>query len=160
MIRVIIVFVGLSMIWVLFFSNFSKQKKAFISVIAAILCITGIWYESNASKPSANLINISQIESCGVQTKNSYRTNYDINLCIRNTAANAKIMRIEFSVIASSCEGQDQCQELQRVRRELAVEIAPSSEAQITQNLNFSLVQDASDVVWSFETHKVKALNE
>lgn len=157
MIRVIIVLVFLFLVWVLYASGFEKARKIRISVIALALCALGFWFDGYDKRQIKNLVDISQIESCGVTAEHSYRTNYDLSICVQNSASEGTIKRLLFAVIASRCES-DECAEVQRVERSLLVDIPPGSKVDLEQNLAFDkLTPTQSDLNWSAEILETKA---
>ena len=158
MIRLLIAIVGLFIIWVLFFSTFSKQRKIVLVGVSLALSIFGLWYESGANKPRSKVVKIEQVVSCGVSAKHSYRSNFDIELCIENTANTGNIKRVELAITAQQCDAQNNCTQLQEVVRSLAIDLPASSKTTLTQNLNFDKVSAHQDnVVWSFTILSVKA---
>ena len=158
MIRLLIAVVGLFIIWVLFFSTFSKQRKALLVGVSLVLGIFGLWYESGANKPRAKIVKIEQVVNCGVSAKHSYRSNFDIDLCLENTNEKGNIKRLELAIIAQQCDVQNNCTQLQEVVRSLAIDLPASSKTTLAQNLNFDKVDANQDnVVWSFKTLSVKA---
>jgi len=158
MIKVIIVLINAFIVWVLFFSKFSKERKIALVASAVILSFLGLWYESGADKPRRNIVNENQIVNCGVKAKHSYRTNFDIELCLRNTAKLGDIKRISLFIIAKKCQGSDECIELERVARDLTVDISAQSSTTLIQNLSFANVEsNLQDVEWSFVVRSVKA---
>lgn len=161
MIRLIIALLGLFLIWVLFFSKQSKERKIAITAITVLLSVSGLWYESSSGKPSNKLVSPNQINICGVRAEHSYRSNFDVFLCLENTADTGHVKRASFSIIASQCNDStttNNCTEIQRVKRDIAVEIAPKSSQQVKQNQSFAKVApDAENVHWSIEVNSVKA---
>ena len=160
MIRLVIALVGIFLIWVLFFSGLSKERKLAISAIALLLSVSGLWYESTFGKPVNNLVSPSQINSCGTRAEHSYRSNFDVFLCLENTADVGLVKRLSFSVKASRCDDSSlsNCTELEQVKRGIAVNIPPNGSQEIKQNLSFSSVApDAKNIVWSIDIHSVKA---
>ena len=158
MIRVILALIAVFIIWVLFFSKFSKERKIAIVALVVVVSFLGVWYESSVGKPRQDLVEPSQIIDCGVSAKHSYRTNFDIDLCVQNTSEFAKVRRLELLIIAQQCTNLGECVELQRVARDLSVEVMPSSSIMLKQNLSFNNVApDLDDVKWSFIVSAVKA---
>lgn len=162
MVRLIIVFIGLFLVWVLFFSGFTKDRKILVSAVVALLAVIGIWVESYIEKPSLHIVENNELISCGIEAKHSYRSNYDFILCLHNKANEGHIKRLVFDLVAQQCDVDHQCTELERVQRDLSVDIAPSSTTKLMQNLNFSNVYDAVEnnidhVVWTFEAQIIRA---
>jgi len=158
MIRIIIALIALFVVWVLFFSGFSKDRKIVTVVLSIALSLFGFWFESDAGKPKVNIVNVADVKSCGVSAVHSYRSNFDITLCVHNKAAQGHIKRLGFSVIANQCDEFGSCNELQRVRRDLTVDLPVKESQTIKQNLSFSEVnRDLQGIEWSLEIHSVKA---
>lgn len=158
MIRVFIALIGVFIIWVLFYSKFKKERKIALVALAVILSTLGIWFESSVGKPRTNIIEPDQVINCGVIAKHSYRTNFDIQLCVQNTAEFGRIRRLKLSIIAEQCSGSGECVELQRVARDLSVDVVPQSSISLSQNLSFDDVDsDLKGLRWSFIVRSVKA---
>ena len=159
MIRLIIILIAIFLIWVLFLSGFEKRRKIIISVVAVLICAAGMGWESYSKKPRSNLISATELISCGVRAEHSYRSNYDIQICLENTANKGRIKRIDMTIKAEQCiEGTD-CKELESVARSLSVDIAPQTSTTLKENLSFKLVNKAvADLQWSIEVLAVKAI--
>jgi len=159
MIRLIIIAIALFLIWVLFFSGFEKRRKIIISVVAVILCVAGMGLESFKKKPRSNLVSAAQLVSCGVQAVHSYRSNYDFQICIENTAKVGRIKRVDMTINAQQCVNGTDCELLESVERSLSVDIAPQKSTVLQENLSFKLVDKAAaDLQWSIEVLSVKAI--
>ncbi len=157
MIRVIILLVFLFLVWVLYGSGFDKPRKIRICIIALVLCGLGFWFDGYDKRQIRNLVNISDVENCGVVAQHSYRTNFDISICLKNNAEKGTITRLNFAVIASQCESQA-CTELQRVERNILVNVPSGSQVTLDQNLNFDkLSPTQSGLQWSIEVLETKA---
>lgn len=162
MIRVIILLVFLFLVWVLYVSGFEKPRKIRISIIALILCAVGFWFDGYDKREIRNFVDISDVVSCGLTAEYSYRTNFDLTICVKNNASKGTISRLNFAVIASQCEGQI-CTQLQRVERSLLVNISPSSTVKLEQNMSFDNVSPTLSSIqnglqWSIEMLETKAL--
>jgi hypothetical protein len=136
MIRIIILVIGVLILWVLFFSPFSKQQKIVISACAGLILAIGLWYESHGKTPKSDLISVSEIVSCGASGEFSYRSNYNVDLCLQNNSVVATVQRIGLRVSVLSCENSN-CSEIDAVDKEIRVHIKPQQEVQMTQNLSF-----------------------
>lgn len=159
MIRLIIALIGLFLIWVVFFSGFSKERKAVIAVISILLNITGVWFESDLGKPKTGVVQASQIVPCGLEAVHSYRTNFDLVLCFQNSDANANVTRLGFSIAAQQCDNAGVCETVQQVRRDLLVELPANDIIQLKQNLSFSNVDPSlKGISWVVNVHSVKAI--
>ena len=158
MIRVIIVLVFLFLVWVLYVSGFEKPRKIRISIIALILCGIGFWFDGYDKRQVSNFVSIDDVASCGVNAAHSYRTNFDLAICVQNNAEKGTINRLNMAVIASQCDAQT-CTQLQRVERSMLVNIPPKSLSTVDQNLSFDDVSPLlTNVQWSFEILETKAL--
>jgi len=69
MIRLIIIAIGLFILWVLFLSSFEKRRKIIIAIAAVVVLIAGLILDGWGKKPRSNIVNIDQIEVCGVTAK-------------------------------------------------------------------------------------------
>lgn len=158
MIRVIILLVFLFLVWVLYGSGFEKPRKIRICIIALILCAIGFWFDGYDKREVRNLVRLSDVESCGVTAQYSYRTNFDLIICVKNSAEKGTLSRLKFAAIASLCEGQ-MCTELQRVERSILVNVPPGTEASLEQNLSFDKIKPSQTALqWSLEVLETKAL--
>ena len=161
MIRLIVAIVGAFVIWVLFFSHFSKNQKISIVFFAVMICVSSIWYENASDKPKHNIVLVNDVVNCGVSAIHTYRSNFNISLCVQNQSQQGHIKRIGLDIIAEQCAQLDECIELQRVTRDLSVNVLPSSSRELVENLSFSKVDPGQkNVQWRFETQFVKATNE
>jgi len=161
MIRLIVAVIGLFIIWVLFFSHFTKTQKILIVFFATLISVVGIWYENASDKPKHNIVQLNEVTNCGVSATHTYRSNFDINLCLQNESKKGHIKRIELAIIAEQCSQLNECVELQRVIRDLSISVLPNSSKKLTENLSFNQVdKDQGNIQWRFETQFVKAINE
>jgi hypothetical protein len=157
MIRVIILVIFLFLVWVLYASGFEKPRKIRICIIALVLCAIGFWFDGYYKRELNNLLDVSQVRVCGVVAEFSYRTNYDLEICLQNDASDATVSRLNMAVIASNC-GPQNCVEVQRVEKDVLVSIAPLSRTTLEQNLSFDRVNpDQGSIQWSVEVIGIKA---
>jgi len=157
MIRVIILLVFLFLVWVLYASNFEKPRKIRICIIAVVLCAIGFWFDGYDKRQLRDLVDLSDIENCGVSGEYSYRTNFDFSICLKNNADKGTLSRLKLAVIASECEAGS-CNELQRVERSLLVNISPSASVTLEQNLNFDKISPSqAGLAWSVDILETKA---
>jgi hypothetical protein len=157
MIRVIILLIFFFLVWVLYASGYEKPRKIRICIIAIVLCLIGFWVDGYYKRELNNLIDVSQVRTCGVTAEFSYRTNYDLKICLQNDATDAAISRLKVVAIASNCAEQP-CVEVQRVERGMLVDIAPISAVTLEQNLSFDRVNpDQDSIQWSVEVLEIKA---
>ncbi len=157
MVRVIILLVFLFLVWVLYGSGFEKPRKIRICVIAVILCAIGIWLDGYDKRNISNLIDLNEVSICGLSAEHSYRSNFDLIACVKNSAAKGTITRLNLRVIATQCVDQ-QCNELQAVERNILVNIPPNTEVELEQNLSFDKVNpSANNVQWSIDVLETTA---
>jgi len=158
MIRVIILLVFLFLVWVLYGSGFDKPRKIRICIIALVLCALGFWLDGYDKREIRNLVNISDVENCGIVAQHSYRTNFDISICLKNNAEKGTLTRLKFAVVASQCEALP-CIQLQRVERSILVNVPSGSQVTLDQNLNFDTLSPSQPgLEWSLEVLDTKAL--
>ncbi|MFT7527685.1 MAG: hypothetical protein ACI9LY_002844 [Arenicella sp.] len=157
MIRIIILAIGVFVLWVLFFSPFSKQQKIVIGACAACILAMGLWYESHGKTPKSGLIGVSEIVSCGASGEFSYRSNYNVDICLKNKSAVAAVQRIGLRVVAQRCENSN-CSEVDAVAKEISLPIGPLQEVQTIQNLSLDkLDPDIPNLSWTVEITSVRA---
>lgn len=159
MIRLILVAIGVFIIWVLFLSGFNKRQKISICIAALLICIAGLWFDQSSQTPRENVMSISELEDCGVNSKYSYRTNFDIEFCLRNSSLTATAKRLGMSFIALNCVAGN-CEELQVVNKDVSLSLEPETQITMKENLSFDKVDTTSEtVVWVVKVNSIKALN-
>lgn len=163
MIRLIIIAIAIFLIWVLFFSSFEKRQKIAIAIVAILICAVGALWERHTKKPRSNLVSVTQLVSCGVQAKHSYRSNFDLDICLNNIGTVGSVKRVDMEIKAIQCAGDNaadrDCIVLESVARSLSVDIAPQTTEILKENLSFKLVdKDASGLQWGIEVTAVKAI--
>ena len=159
MIRLILLAVGAFIVWVLFLSEFTKQQKITICIAALLICTAAMWFEQSSQTPKDGVMSVSELADCGVRSKHTYRTNFDIQFCLRNNSSGATAKRIAMSFVAMSCESGN-CQEIQVINKDLGLSLEPQEQVTLTENLNFDKVEPALDsVVWIAKVVAVKALD-
>lgn len=159
MIRLVILALALFIIWLIFASNFSLQRKKIIVVAVVVLSAFGLWFEQRGETPKQGRISPDDIQPCGVTANHSYRSNFDIDFCLHNTSTVLTVKRIELKFLAQRCT-EGQCSELQAVNKEVPLILAPSSKVSSRENLQFDLL-DPTDhsIVWTVQPITVKAVN-
>lgn len=159
MIRLILVVIGLFILWVLFLSEFSKRQKISVCIAALLMCIVGLWVDQSSQTPRENIILVAEIEDCGVSSKYSYRTNFDIEFCLLNSSLTATAKRLAMSFIALNCVDGN-CQELQIINKDVSLSLEPETQITLKENLSFDKVGvSLESVVWVVKVNSVKALN-
>jgi hypothetical protein len=160
MIRLVILLLFLILLWLLIASGFERRKKIVLGLLLLGIAIAGFFFEGYDKREHTNLLQESQVQSCGVTAKPSYRSNFDFQLCLQNLAETGVVSRLKMAVIAKVCPDTDgqQCFEVERVVRDIPVKIMPMSQVSIMQNLSFKQVaQGNTQVQWSFEVISIKA---
>ena len=158
MIRLLIIAVALFLLWVVFLSEFSRERKIWVTIAAMVFSVLAMWAESNWQRPKANVVQASSIVDCGTSAKHSYRTSFDLVICLRNQAESGNVKRVSFDVVATQCDSDGDCTELERVSRELTIELNANSETTVRQNLQFKMVDAAAqNVTWGVEVTGVRA---
>lgn len=158
MIRLLFIAVALLLLWVVFFSGFSRKRKIWVVVVAMIFSVFAMWLESSWQQPKKNLVQASDVIDCGTTASHSYRSSFNLLICLRNQAAEGHVKRASFDVIASRCADPQTCVEIQRVARELSIDLPAQGDLKVKQNLSFNLVDPAAtDLVWSVEVKSVRA---
>lgn len=158
MIRLIVLLVFLFLLWVLFASGFERRRKIVVSVIAVLACLATLVFDGYTKRESNSLIANSDIHTCGISAQHTYRTNFDVTICLVNKHPSATLSRLEMQVIASSCEASN-CTEVQRVTRDIPMQLGASARQNLIQNLSFDAVNsDAQNINWSVEIITTKGL--
>lgn len=157
MIRVVVLLIGVFLIWVLFFSWMSKKKKIYLTVTCVALCVAALILDSYRDSPRNGIVQVSQIELCGVQAKHSYRTNFDVDICMKNIADLGTVKRIQYEIIAQSCDAAGQCEEIQRVKRDRQAEISNSQQVTISDNVSMTKVNPDSANHWKVDVLSLQA---
>lgn len=135
MIRLIIAFFGLVLIWLLWRKDLNKQQK--IAAILALLAmfIAGTWWEIGRDKPSDKLVELTSVTVCDVKVTPSYRTNYQVDLCVQNSS-DRPLVRIGYTLMAQLCAAND-CQQIEQISREIPVSVGANSRNTIRENVRF-----------------------
>lgn len=158
MIRLIVLLVFLFLLWILFASGLERRRKIIVSVVAIGLCTAALVFDGYMNRESQSLVANSDIQTCGVSAKHTYRTNFDVTICLLNKHPTATLSRLNMQVIASTCEA-DSCTELQRVTRDIPMQLEPSARQNLIQNLSFNAVAfDAENIDWAVEIVTTKGL--
>jgi hypothetical protein len=160
MIRLVILLLFLILFWLLIASGFERRRKIVIGLLLVGLALGGFLFDGYDKRELSNLIDVSQVQSCGVTAKHSYRTNYDLELCIQNLASTGSISRLNMAITAQKCPpSKDQaCLQIDRVVRDILVKITAKSQVIVLQNLSFKQVDpNDTEVQWELEILSTKA---
>lgn len=159
MIRLIIALLGIILFWLWLFAPLSKRPKIILTSLILVLAIGLALFESYSHKPRENLIDVTEISICGLNAQHRYRSDYRVNLCLKNTAETSAVKRVSFSVSASNCDGVPKCEVLETVVRDIPVTIKPNETVNLMETLRFELVlPEAEGVLWSADVISVKAV--
>lgn len=160
MIRLVILLLFLILLWLLAASGFDRRRKIVFGLLLIASAIGLFLFEGYDKRELTNLISENQVQSCGVSAEHSYRTNFDLQLCIQNLAETGTISRLKMAIVAQTCSANEvsTCLQLERVIRDIPVKISAKSQSLILQNLSFRQV-DPNDlsVQWSLEILSTKA---
>lgn len=163
MIRLVILLLFVVLLWLLIASGFERRRKIVLGVLLIGCAIGAFLFEGYDKRELENLVAESDVKSCGMTAKHSYRTNFDLELCVQNLAEKGTISRLKMAVVAQKCSAQNaqECLQLERVIRDIPVKITPKSQVYILQNLSFKHVdpQD-NNVDWSLDIISTKATRE
>ena len=158
MVRLLIPLIAIFIIWLLFFSSFSKRVRIGLTIGVLLVAVFAFSIDMNSRALQTGIVDSSQLTNCGVGAKFSYRTNYNIDLCLQNTAPKGTVKKIEVRFDAVSCE-QGNCTILQSRVETIHLELAPGEQLTHTENLAFDLVpKKLKSLLWTAETTKVWAM--
>ena len=158
MIRILILLLAVFIIWTLFFSDFSKQRKVIISCLAVVIAVFGLWFDQSGQTPKEGLIAYSEIEVYALSAKHSYRSNYDFTFCLKNNSQAATVKRLTIKIIAQDCQ-QGECNQLEAVSKDFAISIGAGEQIEHTENSQFDALDPSSkDIEWKIEVSEIKAL--
>ena len=161
MLRLILFVLVLVLVWILFFSDWSKQRRIGTAIATFLISVMVMWFASETGKPSTNLVQPSQVTVCEFSVAYSYRTNYDLSLCLNNGHPSALITRVEFSVVAEQCvEGE--CEVLQSVTKSRPVSLASGESLTLTDSMRFENLSNAQGTTldWRVEILSLQAVNQ
>ena len=159
MIRVVIVVLVLVLIWVLFLSNFPKRTRIILASLVVMLALLGAWFDGLGQNPKTGLVEPSQLSVCGLEVAYTYRTNFDVTLCLNNTATHADVTRVRYTIIAEQCVRPSECQQLAQVTRDTLFTIPAGSQSSKTQNLDFKPIDaKVPNLNWRATVDSVKAI--
>lgn len=160
MIRLVILLLFLILFWLLMASGFERRRKIVLGLLLIGLAIGAFLVDGYDKRELENLVEESQVQSCGIKATHSYRSNYDLELCVQNLAEKGSLSRLKMAIVAQKCsvKNEQPCLQLERVIRDIPVKIGPTSQQLILQNLSFKQVDpNDSDVQWSLEILSSKA---
>lgn len=159
MVRLLIPIVAVIMIWLLFFSGMSKRLRISLSLVLVAAVLLGLYVDLSDKSLSKKLVAPEKIISCGVSGDYSYRNNYNINLCLENTAKKGQVKRIMVMVTALACEAA-RCEEVSTSEERISLEIASGAKVSHVQNISFRglpLQNSEATLAWTAEVTDVWA---
>lgn len=159
MVRLLIPIVAIIMIWLLFFSGLNKRLRIILSLLMVALVLIGLYVDISDKSLSKTLVSPDKVVSCGVSGEYSYRNNYNITLCLQNTAERGQVKRIILLVRALACEAAE-CEEVSASNERLSIDIAAGEKATQLQNISFSglpLENENATLAWTAEVTDVWA---
>ena len=162
MIRVILLFLAVALVWILFFSSFTKVQRIVGAIALFLVSVLAMWVTSEYDKPRGGIITTADVSVCDFGVRHSYRTNYDVNLCLKNQHESATLRRIQFEVVAQRCDAEQNCVDLQRKTKSRPITIAPGESLSIQDSLDFKQLPDVADdsITWSINLLANKAAND
>jgi len=180
MLRLLLILLAAVLVWILFFSSFERRTKIITSVSLFILTISTLWFDSYLSKPKSNKIDIAEVVVCGLDVQYSYRTNYNIELCLKNNHPSVTLRRVAFEITAQVCSSDSECTSLQTNSKSRSVEVPAGSEVTLADSMSFEQVAaktnaglvkksseditedssetEAVEIVWGVKLSELKAI--
>lgn len=171
MLRLILFVLAAVLVWLLFFSNFEKQRRIIAAVVLFVVSIVLMWVVSEQDKPRLGIVQSADLSVCELSMAYSYRTNYDLKLCLKNDHPTAKVRRVEFQVVATTCSepsdathesesSTSECTPLQVVSKSRPVNIAAGESVLIQDNLDFDQLERvaADQLKWQVELTRIEAV--
>ena len=143
MVRLLIPLVAIILIWLLFFSSFSKRIRIAASSALIALTLFGLWLDTGGRGISTSRVDVDQVVSCGVTGSYSYRTNYNLELCLQNNSSAASVRRLLLKFDAIDCKNGN-CEVLDSVEDTVNLTIEPDSQIKRTENIAFDNVPEQS----------------
>lgn len=159
MIRLIIVVVVIFFIWLLYILSLERKKKVVIAVIALILCGIAIWFESYDQTARDGVVALDSLEVCGVEGKHTYRSNFDVSICLENKDSEGTVKIVTMAVLAEQCSGANaECVLLKKAQRDFSLVLVPTERSVLTRNMDFKGVDPSlENVRWSATVLRVQA---
>lgn len=157
MVRLLILVVLLFLIWLLFVSKFTQPRKIIIAVAALLVGGVAIWFEGYGENPKEGIVALEEVVICGVESVHSYRTNFNVSVCLENKSQQGTIQRVSISVLAERCETDASCVAIENVQRDVLFVLAPGAKQTLKQSLGFDKVDSAEDTRWSATVERVLA---
>ena len=157
MVRLLIPLVAIVLIWLLFFSSFSKRIRIIATAALIVITVFGLWLDTNGRAINTSRIQASEVESCGVSGAFSYRTNFNLDLCLQNNSAHATVKRLELNIEALDCESGT-CEVADSRTEVINITIASGQRVQHVENVSFPLLsKELPDPVFTAQVTQVWA---
>ncbi len=140
MLRVLLLLLTVVLVWILLFSKFEKRTRILVSIALFVSTIFILWFDSYLSAPRSDKIALSDIEVCDLNVNYSYRTSYDIELCLKNNHPSAVLRRVTFAISAQVCASETECTSVQTQSKSRPLEIPPGEQVTLVDNMMFDQV--------------------
>lgn len=160
MIRLIIVVVVIFLIWLLYILHLERKKKVVIAVGALTLCGVAIWLESYDQTARDGVVALDSVQVCGVEGVHTYRSNFDVSICLENNDAVGTVKTVTMEVLAEQCGGAAaECVLLKKLTRDFSLVLEPTEGTVLTRNIDFKGVDPSLESVrWSATVLRVQAI--
>lgn len=139
MIRIAIVLLILFNCWVLLFSQFSRQRKLLLSGLSIIIVLFVVWFENIGETPKTDLISADQITVCDLSATQTYRSNFDVSVCLNNASKQYATQRLALKFDVQQCQS-GKCESIDNVGKTVTWAIAATSKQTRVFNLSFDNV--------------------
>ena len=167
MIRVILFFLSAALVWILLFSKFTQRQRIVGAIALFVVSVVAMWLTAQYDKPRSGVITAANVEVCDFSMAYSYRTNYDLVLCLKNTHESATLRRIEFEVTAKRCpenqteQSDKECTVVQSVSKSRPLTIKSGQTLTIQDSLDFDQVPEEGDpsINWTIDILTTRAVN-
>ncbi len=136
MVRLLIPLVAIFLIWLLFFSSLSKRLRIGLSAAVVLATIFGLWLDTNGRGINTKRITPAEVTSCGISGEYSYRTNYNLTVCLQNNSGSATVQRLRVRYDMLECATGD-CQIIDSSEAILNVAIPANDKIQHVDNVSF-----------------------
>lgn len=159
MVRLLLPLIAIILVWLLFFSGIKKPVRILLSIGVIGITLLGLWFDNNGRGLREGVLEPEQIIVCGVTGDFSYRDNFNLTLCLQNTAERGTVHRIAVQFIAQQCVAS-KCSDLTSKTEEITLELVAGAKAQHIENLAFKeLSPEMNDIHWSADVVRVWSRN-
>lgn len=156
MIRLLLPLAAILIVVIALFTPFSKRVKIALCVGLSIALVIVLWLGSNGHGLNTSRVTPADIQVCGISGEYSYRTNYNLSMCLKNTG-NGHVQRLQARFLVETC-ANGSCQTIDQVEETLNLSIVANSEIQHIENISFTqLKPEQENVRFSAEILQVWA---